>query len=47
MEIQFVKIHGHDVAYRRAGNGPEVLVFVHGIAVRTLAGVKRFAEGAQ
>jgi pimeloyl-ACP methyl ester carboxylesterase len=32
MDIQFVKIHGHDVAYRRAGHGENVLVFVHGIA---------------
>jgi len=32
MDIQFVKIHGHDVAYRTAGHGPEVVVFVHGIA---------------
>jgi pimeloyl-ACP methyl ester carboxylesterase len=32
MEIQLVKIHGHDVAYRMAGEGDEVLVFVHGIA---------------
>ena len=31
MDIQFVKIHGHDVAYRTAGSGP-VLCFVHGIA---------------
>ncbi|MEY2454266.1 MAG: hypothetical protein QOD92_3840 [Acidimicrobiaceae bacterium] len=32
MDVQFVQIHGHDVAYRTAGHGPEVLVFVHGIA---------------
>jgi pimeloyl-ACP methyl ester carboxylesterase len=32
MDIQFVKIHGHDVAYRKAGSGENVLVFVHGIA---------------
>ena len=32
MEVQFVKIHGHDVAYRSAGTGDTVLVFVHGIA---------------
>jgi pimeloyl-ACP methyl ester carboxylesterase len=32
MDIQFVKIHGHDVAYRTAGSGETVLVFVHGIA---------------
>src|SRR5436305_3164783 len=32
MEIQFVTIHGHDVAYRTVGTGREVLVFVHGIA---------------
>jgi pimeloyl-ACP methyl ester carboxylesterase len=32
MDIQFVTIHGHDVAYRRVGTGDEVLVFVHGIA---------------
>jgi pimeloyl-ACP methyl ester carboxylesterase len=32
MEVQFVKIHGHDVAYRKVGTGPEVLLFVHGIA---------------
>jgi pimeloyl-ACP methyl ester carboxylesterase len=32
MDIQFVKIHGHDVAYRTAGTGDSVLVFVHGIA---------------
>ena len=32
MEVQFVKIHGHDVAYRSAGTGETVLVFVHGIA---------------
>jgi pimeloyl-ACP methyl ester carboxylesterase len=30
MDIQFVKIH--DVAYRTAGSGDSVLVFVHGIA---------------
>ena len=30
-EMQFVRIHGHDVAYRSAGEGP-VLVLVHGIA---------------
>jgi pimeloyl-ACP methyl ester carboxylesterase len=30
-DIQFVKIHGHDVAFRSAGTGP-VLVLVHGIA---------------
>ena len=32
MDIQFVNIHGHDVAYRTAGSGATVLVFVHGIA---------------
>ncbi len=32
MDVQFVKIHGHDVAYRAAGHGDEVIVFVHGIA---------------
>jgi pimeloyl-ACP methyl ester carboxylesterase len=32
MDIQFVNIHGHDVAYRTAGSGETVLVFVHGIA---------------
>jgi pimeloyl-ACP methyl ester carboxylesterase len=32
MDIQFVTIHGHEVAYRTAGSGKEVLVFVHGIA---------------
>src|SRR3954471_12958479 len=32
MDVQFVKIHGHDVAYRTAGHGDEVVVFVHGIA---------------
>ncbi|MFN8542762.1 MAG: alpha/beta fold hydrolase [Candidatus Binatia bacterium] len=31
MQIQHVKIHGHDVAFRRAGEGP-VLVLVHGMA---------------
>jgi pimeloyl-ACP methyl ester carboxylesterase len=30
-DMQFVKIHGHDVAFRCAGDGP-VLVLVHGIA---------------
>jgi pimeloyl-ACP methyl ester carboxylesterase len=30
-DLQFVRIHGHDVAYRSAGAGP-VLVLVHGIA---------------
>ena len=29
--MQFVRIHGHDVAYRTAGEGP-VLVLIHGIA---------------
>jgi pimeloyl-ACP methyl ester carboxylesterase len=29
--MRFVRIHGHDVAYRAAGEGP-VLVLVHGIA---------------
>jgi pimeloyl-ACP methyl ester carboxylesterase len=34
MDIQLVKIHGHDVAYRTAGPGGDapVLCFVHGIA---------------
>ena len=32
MDIQIVKIHGHAVAYRTAGNGESVVVFVHGIA---------------
>src|SRR3954447_16805535 len=40
MEIQFVKIHGHDVAYRTAGHGPEVVVFVHGIAGSSATWVK-------
>src|SRR3954447_1536133 len=40
MEIQFVKIHGHDVAYRTAGHGPEVVVFVHGIAGSSSTWVK-------
>jgi pimeloyl-ACP methyl ester carboxylesterase len=31
LDIRFVRIHGHDVAYRQAGEG-DVLVFVHGIA---------------
>jgi pimeloyl-ACP methyl ester carboxylesterase len=30
-EIRFVRVHGHDVAYRAAGEGP-VVVLVHGIA---------------
>ena len=30
-EVRFVTVHGHDVAYRAAGEGP-VLVLVHGIA---------------
>ena len=30
-DIQFVSIHGHDVAYRTAGDGP-VLLLLHGIA---------------
>jgi pimeloyl-ACP methyl ester carboxylesterase len=29
--MQFVRIHGHDVAYRTAGEGP-VVVLIHGIA---------------
>jgi len=32
MDVQFVKIHGHDVAYRTSGTGDSVVVFVHGIA---------------
>src|SRR5256714_4144042 len=32
MDVQFVKIHGHDVAYRTSGAGDSVVVFVHGIA---------------
>src|SRR3979409_779865 len=32
MDIQFVKIHGHDVAYRTPGTGQTVQVLVHGIA---------------
>ena len=35
MEVQFVKIHGHDVAFRAAGpddDGAPVVCFVHGIA---------------
>ena len=32
MDVQLVKIHGHDVVYRAAGHGDSVLVFVHGIA---------------
>jgi pimeloyl-ACP methyl ester carboxylesterase len=34
MDIQFVNLHGHDVAYRTAGPGGDapVLCFVHGIA---------------
>ena len=33
MEVQFVKIHGHDVAFRAAGpDDAPVLCFVHGIA---------------
>ncbi len=31
LELQHVGIHGHDVAYRRAGKGPAVLL-IHGIA---------------
>jgi len=31
MEARFARIHGHDVAYRTAGDGPVVLL-VHGIA---------------
>jgi pimeloyl-ACP methyl ester carboxylesterase len=31
LAIRFVRIHGHDVAFREAGSG-DVLVFVHGIA---------------
>src|SRR5947207_408606 len=31
LSTQFVRIHGHDVAYRVAGEGPVVLL-VHGIA---------------
>jgi pimeloyl-ACP methyl ester carboxylesterase len=31
LDIQFVTIHGHDVAFRAAGSGP-VLCFIHGIA---------------
>ena len=30
-EVEFVSIHGHEVAYRTAGDGP-VLVLLHGIA---------------
>src|SRR3989442_1043217 len=31
MDVRFARIHGHDVAYRIAGEGP-VLLLVHGIA---------------
>jgi len=31
MDVQTVSVHGHDVAYRRAGEGPVVLL-VHGMA---------------
>src|SRR2546423_14984372 len=31
LKTRFVRIHGHDVAYRAAGEGPVVLL-VHGIA---------------
>src|ERR1044071_7384265 len=32
MDVQLVKIHGHDVVYRAAGHGDSVLVLVYGIA---------------
>jgi pimeloyl-ACP methyl ester carboxylesterase len=31
VELQHIRIHGHDIAYRTAGSGP-VVVLVHGIA---------------
>src|SRR5690349_15490645 len=31
MHVQFARIHGHNVAFRTAGEGP-VLLLVHGIA---------------
>src|SRR6478736_9561036 len=31
LKTRFVRIHGHDVAYRAAGTGPAV-VLIHGIA---------------
>ena len=29
--LRHVRIHGHDVGYRRAGDGEEVLVLIHGV----------------
>lgn len=31
IELQHVNLHGHDVGYRRAGNGP-VILLIHGLA---------------
>src|SRR4051812_12787647 len=49
MDVQLVKIHGHDVAYRTSGSGDSVIVFVHGIAgsSSTWTPVMERLDGAQ